>query len=57
MSFPVEVSWPAAFRTLPEILVLCVVDYNEQAPHKALKMKSPREYRRLAAKLETCPEK
>ena len=32
-------------------------DYNEQAPHKALKMKTPREFRRLAAKLETCPEK
>lgn len=32
-------------------------DYNEQAPHKALKMKTPREFRRLAAKLGTCPEK
>ncbi len=32
-------------------------DYNEHHPHKALKMRSPREYRRLAAKLETCPEK
>jgi transposase InsO family protein len=32
-------------------------DYNEQAPHKALKMKSPREYRRLAATLEECPVK
>ncbi|HTZ39512.1 MAG TPA: integrase core domain-containing protein, partial [Syntrophales bacterium] len=32
-------------------------DYNEQAPHKALKMKTPCEFRRLAAKLETCPEK
>lgn len=30
-------------------------DYNEFHPHKGLKMKSPREYRRLAAKLETCP--
>lgn len=32
-------------------------DYNVHHPHKALKMKSPREYRRLAAKLEMCPEK
>ncbi len=32
-------------------------DYNEYHPHKALKMMSPREYRRFAAKLEECPEK
>jgi transposase InsO family protein len=32
-------------------------DYNENHPHKGLKMLSPCEYRRLADKLETCPEK
>jgi len=32
-------------------------DYNEHHPHKALKMKSPREYRRYAAKLDECPAK
>jgi transposase InsO family protein len=32
-------------------------DYNEQAPHKGLKMKTPREFRRLAAKLGECPVK
>ncbi len=30
-------------------------DYNEYHPHKGLKMKSPREYRRSLAKLEGCP--
>jgi len=30
-------------------------DYNENAPHKGLKMLSPREYRRLQNKLEGCP--
>jgi len=30
-------------------------DYNENHPHKALKMKSPREFRRLSLKLEACP--
>lgn len=30
-------------------------DYNECHPHKALKMMSPREYRRHTAKLELCP--
>ena len=30
-------------------------DYNENHPHKALKMKSPREFRRLSNKLEACP--
>ena len=30
-------------------------DYNEYHPHKGLKMKSPREYRRSIAKLEGCP--
>jgi len=30
-------------------------DYNENHPHKALKMWSPREFRRLSDKLEACP--
>lgn len=30
-------------------------DYNECHPHKGLKMKSPREYRRMLAKQEACP--
>jgi putative transposase len=30
-------------------------DYNEYHPHKGLKMRSPREYRRLLAKQEECP--
>ena len=30
-------------------------DYNSSHPHKALKMKSPREYRELVNKLEGCP--
>jgi len=30
-------------------------DYNENHPHKGLKMLSPREFRRKEAKLETCP--
>jgi transposase InsO family protein len=32
-------------------------DYNENHPHKALKMMSPHEYQQLAAQLETCPGK
>jgi len=32
-------------------------DYNENHPHKGLKMMSPREYRRHQNKLETCPVK
>jgi transposase InsO family protein len=32
-------------------------DYNEYHPHKGLKMKSPREYRRSQLKLELCPGK
>ena len=32
-------------------------DYNEFHPHKGLKMKSPKEYRRNQLKLEQCPEK
>jgi len=30
-------------------------DYNENHPHKALKMMSPREFRKLSFKLEVCP--
>jgi transposase InsO family protein len=30
-------------------LAAWIEDYNENAPHKGLKMKSPREYRRLNA--------
>jgi putative transposase len=30
-------------------------DYNENHPHSALKMRSPREFRRLSNKLEACP--
>jgi putative transposase len=30
-------------------------DYNEYHPHKGLKMRSPREYRRSSAKIEGCP--
>lgn len=30
-------------------------DYNEYHPHKGLKMRSPREYRRMLAKQEGCP--
>jgi transposase InsO family protein len=30
-------------------------DYNENHPHSALKMKSPREFRRLSDNLEACP--
>jgi putative transposase len=36
---------------LPE----CFEDYNEHHPHKALKMMSPRQFRRVAVKLEKCP--
>jgi len=32
-------------------------DYNENAPHKGLKMKSPREYRQSLAALTECPIK
>lgn len=30
-------------------------DYNENAPHKGLRMLSPRQFRRLQNRLETCP--
>jgi transposase InsO family protein len=41
--------------TVMEKLPLWFEDYNENHPHKGLKMLSPREYRRREAKLETCP--
>ena len=34
-----------------------IEDYNENAPHKGLKMKSPREYRQSLAALAECPIK
>jgi len=34
-----------------------IEDYNENAPHKGLKMKSPREYRQSLAAAEECPIK
>jgi putative transposase len=44
-------------RSVMDHLSAWFEDYNENHPHKGLKMMSPREYRRLAAKLETCPGK
>jgi putative transposase len=41
--------------SLMEALPAMFEDYNEIAPHKGLKMLSPREYRRLQNKLEGCP--
>lgn len=41
--------------SLMEALPAMFEDYNELAPHKGLKMMSPREYRRLQNKLEGCP--
>ena len=41
--------------TVMEQLPLWFEDYNENHPHKGLKMLSPREYRRKEVKLETCP--
>ena len=35
-------------RTVMELLPSWFADYNEYHPHKGLKMRSPREYRRLA---------
>jgi transposase InsO family protein len=35
-------------RTVMELLSSWFEDYNEYHPHKGLKMKSPREYRRQA---------
>ncbi len=42
-------------RTVIEQLPSWFEDYNEYHPHKGLKMRSPREYRRSMAKLEGCP--
>jgi transposase InsO family protein len=41
--------------TVMEQLPTWFDDYNSSHPHKALKMKSPREYRELLNKLEGCP--
>ncbi len=41
--------------TVMEKLPSWFEDYNENHPHKGLKMKSPREHRRAANKLEGCP--
>jgi putative transposase len=41
--------------TVTEKLHSWFEDYNENHPHKGLKMKSPREHRRAANKLERCP--
>lgn len=42
-------------RTTMEQLPSWFEDYNEYHPHKGLKMRSPREYRRSENKLEGCP--
>ena len=44
-------------RTVLEKIPEWFQDYNEFHPHKGLKMKSPREYRRNQLKLDECPEK
>jgi putative transposase len=44
-------------RTVLEKIPRWFRDYNEYHPHKGLKMKSPREYRRSQLKLEPCPVK
>ncbi len=41
--------------TVMEQLPVWFQDYNEHHPHKGLKMRSPREFRRLKTKLENCP--
>lgn len=41
--------------SLMELLPGWFDDYNEHHPHSALKMRSPREFRRLSDKLEACP--
>lgn len=41
--------------TVMEYLPKWFEDYNEYHPHKALKMRSPRQFRRLSTKLEACP--
>jgi putative transposase len=42
-------------KTVMEQLPLWFEDYNEYHPHKGLKMRSPREYRRSIAKIGGCP--
>jgi len=41
--------------TLMNSLPYMFDDYNEKAPHKGLKMLSPRQFRRLQNKLDGCP--
>jgi len=42
-------------RSVMEQLPRWFEDYNEYHPHKGLKMRSPRQYRRNQIKLEVCP--
>jgi len=42
-------------RSVMEQLPIWFEDYNNSHPHKALKMKSPREYREFLNKFEQCP--
>jgi transposase InsO family protein len=42
-------------RSVMEQLPTWFEDYNTSHPHKALKMRSPREYREFLNKLEQCP--
>lgn len=42
-------------KTVMGLLHSWFEDYNEYHPHKGLKMRSPREYRRELSKLEGCP--
>lgn len=42
-------------KTVMEQLPVWFEDYNEHHPHKGLKMRSPREFRRSENKLEGCP--
>ena len=44
-------------RTVMKQLPAWFADYNENHPHKGLKMMSPREYRRNQNKLDQCPVK
>ncbi|OPX98708.1 MAG: IS2 transposase TnpB [Syntrophorhabdus sp. PtaB.Bin006] len=41
--------------TVMEMLTFWFEDYNENHPHKGLKMKSPRQHRQAVNKLERCP--
>lgn len=41
--------------TVIEKLPLWFEDYNENHPHKGLKMMSPREYNKLTERLGECP--